>query len=270
MIFPLPTYLTIEAVADTTILGKSCRVLQLNKTPGCIHIPATAQAPHKAFVYEEDSVAYVFHPGLGNFQILYDLTKRVGESWRYPVPGNNDYNPPDTLIRTVTRSYTTIINGVARKTLDVTDRLRTSYVQHDATIIERIGDIHYLFYFMTQYTAVCDGRFSEGLRCYDDKNFGHYETGIVPYCTYSVDIETTRVTPEVEIYPNPTSDLVTLTVNGNAPLVAALTTITGQKVAEQAMTSRVEFSLATLPQGVYLIVLNQENRTIGSYKVVKQ
>src|SRR5688572_6815404 len=60
-------YYKIESIGDTVINGKTCSILQFSDNPGCAY-----PQPYQ-YVYQEDSIAYLYNATLNNFQILFDL-----------------------------------------------------------------------------------------------------------------------------------------------------------------------------------------------------
>ena len=76
---------------------------------------------------------------------------------------------------------------------------------------------------------------------------------------------------EISLFPNPTSDIVTVTLSDDtpAPLEAILTTVTGVVVEPHRFNGlRHDFDLSSQPAGIYLLklILIDETRT---WKIVK-
>ena len=69
------TFLKITSNKDTIIDGKNCRVIQKHGNPMC------SGRPDIEYMYQEDSVLYFYDTTFNRFQILYDLTKKLDESW---------------------------------------------------------------------------------------------------------------------------------------------------------------------------------------------
>ncbi len=68
----------------------------------------------------------------------------------------------------------------------------------------------------------------------------------------------------VNIYPNPTRDIVTIEVQGTNFENAQIFNLQGQKVME---TNERMFNISQLPSGIYLVKVNNE---LGPYKIIKQ
>jgi hypothetical protein len=87
----------------------------------------------------------------------------------------------DTLIVTVDSSYISNINGYDLRTLDVTYKKKGegySSFPNPSKIIEKIGDIGYMFNWYPWNSIACDMNFTAGLRCYQDDELGLYSTGL--------------------------------------------------------------------------------------------
>jgi len=78
---------------------------------------------------------------------------------------------------------------------------------------------------------------------------------------------------EIKIYPNPTTEKITLEILGWQDLqtgVFTLFSLTGQLLQEQPVhSSATEISLAGLPRGAYILKVHINNRT-EDWKIIKQ
>jgi hypothetical protein len=72
-------------------------------------------------------------------------------------------------------------------------------------VVERIGDLYYLFNLTPNSYFICDDNYSRGLRCYTDAEFGSYETGLAHRCdsTFVISREDRQPFLDLSIFPNP-------------------------------------------------------------------
>jgi hypothetical protein len=81
--------------------------------------------------------------------------------------------------------------------------------------------------------------------------------------------------PELEmasvfIGPNPTSDLLSITVNTNDKYSIEIVDITGRQVVTQSFTNQVEFDVSKYANGIYNVTIkNNQNEIVKTTKVVK-
>ena len=85
---------------------------------------------------------------------------------------------------------------------------------YPSEIMERIGDMTYLFNFYPEFALACDFNWADGLRCYEDPLLGFYSTGIADSCTYVwTGIEDKLADKALfTIYPNPATDFTWLSL----------------------------------------------------------
>lgn len=248
------TFLKITSVGDTVIQGKNCSVLENNHGLACNFYN------ERDFVYEEDSIAYFYSSVVDDFQILYNLKAKKDSSWTiiYQV---EDFLI-DTVLVTVDSVRTVEINGFELLAFDVTYRSLNSdnpnsvYV---STIVERIGDVYYLFHYLSMAEGiVCDGNYSGGLRCYMDNDFGFYSTGIADSCTYVTNINEYLALQSFSVSPNPFSSSTTLSYDLKEPSTVQLSVFNqlGQLVYQHSEKQtqgiqKLHWDAEDQPEGLY-------------------
>jgi hypothetical protein len=81
--------------------------------------------------------------------------------------------------------------------------------------------------------------------------------------------------PELEmasvfIGPNPTSDLLSITVNTGDKYSVEIVDITGRQIVTQSFTNQVEFDVSKYANGIYNVTIkNNQNEIVKTTKVVK-
>jgi len=224
-------------------------MLNSSEHPSCVH-PSLIN-----YVYQEDSIVYFYNGVLGNFQILYNLKAKKDNSWVtifFCAPNM------DTLTVMVDTSYSMNINGNNLMVLKVRyippSNSVNNYI-YPGTIIERIGDTHFLFN-LQDYNSFCDDTYSGGIRCYQDSVLGLYSTNIALDCDFTyVGIEEINLLNFIRTSPNPARSLlyIELTEQFLHLQSVQLFSIAGQLLTEQflPLTQEATINVQHLPSGFY-------------------
>ncbi len=250
-------YIKIESVGDSLINGKLCKVLNKSTDIECQFRPLTE------FVYTEDNKVYFYDSIFSEFQVLYDYSLNEGDSWYIKLTQDLEI---DSLKITIDSIAYTNINDCNLKTLYVNYNYVQNPLGYDLTsvIIEKVGDIHYLFNNFTWPLIACDANYSDGLRCYEDSVVGFYETGIADSCTYVynwVDIqEHSKISGSIKVIPNPVSMGSQIIVNVENEVISQLKIfdISGRivyKTGLKAGKNQIRIGNKNFKEGIYQIVL---------------
>lgn len=266
-------YLMITSISDTIINGKPCRKLFCDDL--CWN-PSRTQ-----FVYYSNDSLFFFDQELDMFQLIADFNAKKNDSWKVLVMDWDNFI--DTVLVTVDSAFIQSINQIDLKTLNVTytitDQISDGViVQHiwvssySSQIIERIGDIQYLFNFPKDASMACDMNYSGGLRCYEDTVLGFYSTGIAESCTYTykwTGIENNNLESEFKIYPNPTSDWIEIESKTNIELSICLIDLSGKIVYEFESLGSSRLNLTNLQKGFYVLWIKNSDQILGVKKIIK-
>jgi hypothetical protein len=255
-------YLWIESVGDTIVDGRSCRVLINNEGLDC----SFHSDPY--IVFEEDSAVHFYVPQLDTFQTLFDMKSLPGETWQTVFITNSSFEF-DTVVVLVDSIGFDEINGYVLKQLYVSYEIisgENGGMQYPARISERLGDMEYMFRLFTNQ-MICDGNYSTGLRCYEDAFMGLYSTGISATCDYTgIDDE---VINSLKVYPNPTSAVIRVSVEGEREFTAHVMDFTGRNVMIERITDEQVVDISELPDGVYLLRFEREGKQLGQSRIIK-
>lgn len=258
-------YLYAESVKDTIVNGKECRKI-INGIINC------AFESGINYVYQEDSIAYFFNKKTDSFQILHNFKAKKGDTWETVFYVMDEL---DTLKATVDSAYTVNINGyeLIRQIIKYSRRdenpLDNWY--YFAEVTERIGDSYFLFNLYST-SFVCDGNWSEGLRCYEDPEFGFYSTGIAESCTFTyeyVGINNHHSDNEVNIYPNPTPNWIDIECNTKGKSIVFLLDLYGKCLRKFEVYGNARLDMTGYSKGFYILKISDTDKNLITRKVIK-
>jgi hypothetical protein len=252
-------YTVVESVQDSLFKGKSCRMLVGGGIFDCMF------DQNINFLCEEDSVIYFYIEALDSFQILYDFSAKKGDSWKVVFSSLGELDSVQLTVDTVK------FVEINEQQL-LSQNILYSRVGEDpgewaqgSTVNEAFGDRFYLFNFYL-WDIVCDGCWTDGLRCYEDPEFGSYSTGIAESCTY-VDLEENVPEALPVIFPNPVADRINLTEN-HLVTEYQIFSVPGRLILE-GLTKDGTIDVSGLDTGFYLIYLQNSGSDYISAKFVK-
>ena len=176
--FPLTeSFMRFEVTGDTVINGVSCQVINKEDMWWC------SGRPTQEYTYYSNDTVYFYDTTFAMFQVLYDFNSTPGQYWEIIVPDNSDL---DTVRITVDSTDLITINSQSLKRMYVKYELFGEFQSYYyfSEIIERLGDMNYMFNFFAYESIACDANWPTGLRCYEDTILGYHDTGIAESCTY--------------------------------------------------------------------------------------
>ena len=253
-------YLMFTSEKDTLFNGIPCKKLVKRHSLFCNDRPHDFEV-----MFSRNDTIFFYDPNFNQFQVLYDFNAQVGDSWI--IKTKNNWNPPDTdtILIMVDSTGTITINGTVLKKWYVTYHcyFETAYnYSYTSVIVERIGDMNYLFNYFPQSAMTCDANWADGLRCYEDTYIGFYSTGIADSCTYIFvglnEIEQRK--EAIKVYPNPAKDKIT--IESQAPLHENYITVfsaNGMVMLEQSLTEcETTINISKFPSGIYFVRFSNE------------
>ena len=200
---------------------------------------------------------------------------KVNDNWNIEVKDINYNNNLDTINIVIDSISSIVINNKTLKVLHVTYNVLSEKhpYSYNSKIIEKIGDVLYLFNFYPYSSIACDGNYADGLRCYNDSQLGNYSTGIVNSCTYKykwTGINKVGEKISIHVFPNPTDGFIEVNSNVNNNMTAEVIDFTGRLISTQSFYQNTQFDLTNYSNGVYLLIIRQENSIIGITKIMKK
>lgn len=85
--------------------------------------------------------------------------------------------------------------------------------------------------------------------------------------------EFTEITLQMVVYPNPTSSFVNLKIDNYnyQDLNYQIIDLNGREIANQKITSsETSINLENLPNAIYLLQVNDNNKTLKTFKIIKK
>jgi hypothetical protein len=254
-------YFKIESAKDTLIQGKTCKKLMKRHKPLC------ADRPDVEFMYSENNRVYFLDTNFNSFQNLYDFNANTGDQWIIKIKNYHNPQIADTLFVHVDSTTVDTINGYPLKKLFV------KYIFHNdvnpnynytSIIIEKIGDLQYMFNYAPSTSFSCDFNFSVGLRCYSDTVIGNYQTGITSSCDYvNIGISEKRYY-YIEVFPNPASSYILLELPIKQSIFYKIVSVYGTECLS-GTTENNRINIESLVKGLYLLEIYDLNDNILAF-----
>lgn len=244
-----------ESVGKETYQGKWCSKL--------IH-SSMGPLPSPTYVYTQNDTVFFYSTLTNQFEMLYDFTAEVGDSWVvggvHSVDNEGNHLLADTV--RVDSMSTVILSG---------DTLKVWYISHGffydwgRRIIEKVGndDLFAPKYAMWELQI-------GALRCFEtpdvEFHFVPYPCDTV-YSTISSSYDLNGMI-ELEIFPNPSTGHAAVLLPTNAAGVVAVFSSTGHKIYTETVvpnTNSLVLDLSQMPVGLYRVVLfDVEHRAIAT------
>ncbi|MEY4792120.1 MAG: hypothetical protein RIT34_927 [Bacteroidota bacterium] len=231
-------YLSITANGDTTIEGHLCTKLQYNQSLFCVDNQSVK------YTYYANDTVYFYDQVLNTYQTLYNFSATVGDTWDIRVPDNFG---EDTISVRIDSVNIININGINLKRQFVTYTTHFTDIEdfeYQSVVIERIGDLHFLFNLNPEWSYACDATIITGLRCFEDNIVAQFSTGISPSCTYVAYAGTNEIAaPHITIFPNPSSDFIELSNPDQTVYSYEIFDLSGKLVQHGSATDFIDLSL---------------------------
>ncbi|MFH1052272.1 MAG: T9SS type A sorting domain-containing protein [bacterium] len=258
-------YILYTSEKDTTINGQNCRKIIKRHDLDCYF------RPKNEFVFSRQDSVFYYDAIIDTFQLLYNFNASEGDDWSFIY---KDYSNPgyDTVNVHVDSVGSLNANEQVLRLLYVTYAARRFWgiSQYQSIIVEKMGDLFFMFNFFPSSSMVCDGNLSRGLRCYEDSNIGSYHFPSMESCTYThlwTEVKSNKVN-EILIYPNPISE--SIYISGIIQLTYfKIFDIKGMLIKSGTITNS-EIKTNELIKGVYFLKLSDsEGKQVYYKKIIK-
>ena len=260
-------YMKFTSEKDTLINGQICKKITKRHKIEC------NDRPEIEYLYTSNDTVFFLDTIFNEFQILYVFSANQGESWNIKIRDEN--LDTDTIIVNVDSTSITNINGNNLRTLYVTYHKQAEYCieqDYNSVIIEKIGNIRYMFNWTPWESMCCDDNWTQGLRCYNDTIIGSYSTNIADSCEYTyiwAEIKDTKNTNNIfNIYPNPAKKFINIETNYNKDFSIEILNITGEIIYSNKISSKKRIELNRFISGIYLFRIKDGSQIIVTKKII--
>lgn len=259
-------FIKFTSEKDTIINGKTCKKITKRHKIYCFGRPDTE------FIYTSNDTVYFFDSSFNDFQNLYVFNSKPNDSWKIRI--EDETQEIDTVTIKVDSISTRQINGQDLRTLHVTYKKddENNPETYSSIIIEKIGDINYMFNWYPWSLRVCDANWTDGLRCYQDSEIGLYSTGIVDSCNYIytwTGVNTEKQKEKILVFPNPIIDHLLINTFISNNLTAELHSLDGKILASKVFNGNTRFDLIGIDKGMYILTIRNKNKIIDYRKIIK-
>jgi hypothetical protein len=137
-------------------------------------------------------------------------------------------------------------------------------------IIEKIGDIHFMFNWYRWSKIACDANYSNGLRCYQEAELGLYSTEIVDSCDYYykwVGVDEIDNIKTFKIFPNPSNGQFQIDVEPDKNKTIEISNLKGEIIYSKAYNSKTVDMTGYL-KGIYVVRLKSGEKTVGIGRII--
>lgn len=229
---------------------------------------------YSEYLYSSNDTIYFFDKPDNEFKVLYNFNSSPQDSWTINVI--NEAQKTDTITVTVDSVSTISVNEYDLKALYVTYSKNTeNEIQtHSSVIIEKIGDIQYMFNWYQLFNVQCDANYTNGLRCYQDAEIGLFSTGIADACdnVYTWNGSNhTKSSINIELFPNPVRDFTEIKIAKCLDYSVEVFDINGKMLMVlNSIHSDTRLDLSNFENGIYMIRIIHQNKFIGFKKFLKE
>jgi len=171
------TLLQLESIGDTVLQGTTCRVLEINMPTFCIQ--------KYRYVRASNDTVFFWEPMTSSFSTLFIADAVPGQQWTTAI-SDISFQSTGSATVTVTDTFTTVIDGLPLRSMEVDVAATSPFYYFGATITERLGGSGYLFPWLG---AICDGDYISSFRCYEDADISWLNAN-APECDLVTGINT--------------------------------------------------------------------------------
>jgi len=257
-------YVLYSSVKDTLFKGQNCRKITKRHDFVCLDRPSFE------LMFDRNDSVFFYDPKLDTFQLLYRFNANTNDSWTLKIhevlTGRND-----TLNIFVDSTGSMIANNQTLRLLYVTYfvRYENDSARYNSTIVEKFGDLLFMFNYYPFSNLACDGNWTNGLRCYEDSTLGLYHFASMDSCSYIWTGIDSGIKENLIIYPNPFDEEIQ--VSGlNEPATYTIIDMDG-RVVESGVINDFPIVTKYLSKGVYLMrISNSKGINLANEKIVKK
>jgi hypothetical protein len=257
-------YVLYSSEKDTIFKGQNCRKISKSHDFYCLDRP-----PFELMFDRNDSV-FFYDPKLDTFQLLYRFNANKNDSWILKIH-EGQIGRNDTLNIFVDSTGSMVANNQTLKILYVTYSIRyeNDSMKYHSRIVEKFGDLLFMFNFYPSSNLACDMNWPNGIRCYEDTAFGNYHFALSDSCSYTWTGINSNGKRNLILFPNPADE--TIQISGlNEPASFTINDMDG-KIAESGVIKDSQVVTKYLSKGIYLLrIINSKGVILSNEKIVKK
>ncbi len=216
--------------------------------------------PFYPFIHYDGDSLWIYDQTEQQFALLYCMNALPGDTWTTEVTHSNG-GFSDVITWSVLDTGTVIIDGISLRQINIeaiNAELLWPHCSPNCTVIERIGNLHYMFDFPIGF---CDVETYHGLRCYQDPEISWLHPDLTS-CNLLMSAGDGEIPDRSTVWPNPasTEDLISVDLHGwkNARIV--LTDAIGRTIISfETINDRV--SLNVEHAGTYFLRVTGNGKT---------
>lgn len=248
---------------DTVLNNHAYQVLRYNTNAALYPLQQNGY-----YYLRQDTVGKVY--GLINADsaeyLIYDFSKQAGDTFTINPP-INWYGPIKLRVDSTANTFAGLNRKVQYVTMYIFNEVHNIFV-------EGIGEIYgFLPAPGIEYT-IADGPYFSVL-CFTEQGNVVYHNQNYNTCTLDstwMSINETLTQNTIQVYPNPASNIITVTFNeNNQQAVFTLTDLTGRTVLQQSLTAKqTTIDITGIATGAYIYHIQNDNLPADSGKLYKQ
>jgi len=252
--------ITTESIGDTVINDISCRIIKKSKS-SC-DVPLS----NNFYLSQEDNKISLYDPERDAFDMVIDFDADIGDSWSF----YHSY-----ALFAEEKIVEVNVDSISYFFINPDDSLRIQHVTltnvfHDHSIhtkiIEKLGFEKALLPY--DFTTLCDSNY-ERIRCYEDSNIGLVIFDSVECNFISTAIEDKLISSDLEIFPNPTSNILHFKTKELQLESVQIFSLEGKLMSEYLLEqSAVDMSY--LDRGLYFLKIKTDKGLIVEKVIVNR
>lgn len=248
-----------ESIGDTTISGKSCRIIEIRKCGG-------QQVITREFLYQKNDSLYYFNKN--DFFLLYDFSAVIGDTVVvhdekfFPTLGYLFNDSIESFKYKILDTDSIDIGGTWYRRQQINQLQSGDWMlgigqAEGSWIIEKIGSY---FYFFGRFGYFTFEESSGLLRCYSDSLLEYQNSEWNEACDYVSNTLKINTTDFIRFYPNPANDKVFIElIEGKG--VLTIHNLNGQIFCSKKLNLRLNTILIDfLRPGLYFLKVSTNKR----------
>ncbi len=231
------------------------------------------------YIYQNDDKLYYYHFEDSTFQLLYDFNPNMSDTIKIRNWGhfaNNESHFYLSILAVIPIDYNGVtVNEIFAQYGRDDGQGGIQFIPYYYRYVQGIG-LHINFFYFHD-TGWCDGLHVTELYCYYHPNYGNFILNPEKCDLLPVGIEAIENDFEVNVFPNPTSQIVNLKIESEVleNYKIQFYTSAGHQIYQEAYhhTNQIEIDISNFPKGFYhYVLINEKNQDMffGKINLIKE